>query len=365
MLTQRQYAFTLIAMNNTLNNDQQQHLTVRAKYQNNFARHILGVTLHLQSAIMQALTTQHGHSQLRINFEAYISLAAAQGARLSDIARTLGISRQAANQTANQIEAAGYLRRINDPADKRAKILITTPRAKKLIAQGIKEANKQHRLLVEITGEHAIQQSTKAVIALNKTLGLLATYSSVDENNLQLAAALPRLSNYISDRLQTLTMNKGHPKLKRNYGFVLTAIGPAGGRIQTMAAAQDVSKQAISVIATELEQLGYIERRPSPNDPRQLLLFFTSAGHKLIADSVASVGELEAELSELIGSATMKSLKSTMEKIYQHLHLEEDIFDNGSTSYLNKDINALAQEIKQQLGKSQVKALAKLLSEHY
>ena len=76
--------------------------TVQQQYRDNFARHILSVTLYQQAEIMGALSAKHQHSKLRINYEPYISIAGKSGARLSDIADILGISRQAANQTANQ-----------------------------------------------------------------------------------------------------------------------------------------------------------------------------------------------------------------------------------------------------------------------
>ena len=113
---------------------------VRRLYRDNIARHILGVSLYAQSHIMNALKQEHGHDQLRSNFQPYIAIAATRGARLSDIAGILGISRQAANQVAKQVEKAGYLERTADPSDGRARLLATTPRARALLSQGEAEA---------------------------------------------------------------------------------------------------------------------------------------------------------------------------------------------------------------------------------
>ena len=48
-----------------------------------------------------------------------------------------------------------------------------------------------------------------------------------------------------------------------------------------MAAIQDVSKQAISAIATELEVLGYLRREADPEDARQTgaAILPIAAGH--------------------------------------------------------------------------------------
>lgn len=330
-------------------------LEVQDKYRNNFARHILSVSLHLQAEIMNTLTLKHGHSQLRITFEPYLSSAAERGARLSDIAEMLGISRQAANQTANQIEAAGYLQRAADPSDGRAKLLVSTPRAKNMIRQGSAEALKIQQRFAGIVGEKALARVNSSLIELSRSLGLLFPYDN--EEHLVLAVTLPRLSDYISNRLQALTMDKDHPQLKRSFGAVLTAIGPRGGRIQQMANTRDVSKQAISAIARELEEIGYIRRDPDPEDARQIVLHFTDAGKKLIADSVASVDELAEEFAEIIGPPALERVMDAMARIYRSLHLEEDVFGHPASD----DLNILARRINRQLGEEGAKALARLL----
>jgi DNA-binding MarR family transcriptional regulator len=330
-------------------------LDAQQMYRKNFARHILSVTLYMQSEVMNALTLKHGHSELRINYEPYISAAAKRGVRLSDIARMLGISRQAANQKANQIEAAGYLQRAADPSDGRAKLLVTTPRAKAMIRQGGVEAMKVQSQLADIVGEKELANVNASVIELCQSLSLLFPHE--EENSLILPGIMPRLSDYITNRLLALNAAKGHPQLKRGFGTVLTSIGPRGGRIQQMANRHDVSKQAISAIASELEDLGYIRRDPDPEDTRQVVLQFTGSGKKLIANSVASVDQLAAEFSVIIGEPALAQTVEAMARIYRSLQLEEDIFGHAD----NNDIHTMARQITRQLGEEGAKALARLL----
>ena len=154
-----------------------------------------------------------------------------------------------------------------------------------------------------------------------------------------------------------LTRDKGHPGLKLCFGQVLTLIGPSGGRIGQMAAIHDVSKQAISAIATELEELGYLQRDVDPRDARQLVLTFTARGEKLIADSVISVTELETEFAAIISKAALKRLSTTLHDLYRGLGLEQEIFEKNSAA----DIGLLAHQLQQQLGKQDSQALARLL----
>ena len=172
-----------------------------------------------------------------------------------------------------------------------------------------------------------------------------------------MGALLPRLSDYIMRRLMELNHAKGHPRLKLSFAQVLTLIGPQGGRIQQMAAVHDVSKQAISAIATELEALDYLVRQADPLDARQIVLQFTDRGQALIADSVASVDQLQQEFTAIIGSAALKRMTATLCELYRALQLERDIFDSASTV----DIKLLARQLQQQLGSDDSRTLATLL----
>jgi DNA-binding MarR family transcriptional regulator len=331
------------------------------RYRDNFARHLLGVTLYLQSDIMDSLTRECGHRDLRINFEPYITIIGSDGARLSDIADCLGISRQAANQTANQIEAAGYIKRQADPQDGRAKLLMATRRGVALRRDGTREAARLQQQMEDIVCADAIKNSIDALAILSDRLGLLLPSSgdTAGAYEARLAGLLPRLRNYINLRLMHLTAARGHPALKQSFGQVLTAIGPAGGRIQQMAQTQGVSKQAISAVVTELEDLGYIRRVPDQADARQVLVRFTGKGHRLIADSVASVDEIDKEFEELIGRKALDALYDCMRMLYRALHLEEDIFDNTAPV----DIRVLAKQLTHQLGEEGASALGRLLLE--
>ncbi len=330
-------------------------LETQLAYRNNFARQVLSLTLYIQAEVMNALTLKHGHTQLRLNFEPYITLAGDSGTRLSDIADILGITRQAVNQTANQLEAAGYLLRTPDRSDGRAKLLTRTPRAKAMVAKGALEAERIQSRFSRLVSEAKLAKATQTLTQLNQELGLLLPPEG--QSRPVLASALPRLSDYITSRLQALTMAKGHPALKRSFGSVLMSIGPHGGRIQQMANARDVSKQAISSIALELEELDYIERQQDPEDARQITLLFTARGRQLIDDSIRSTTELYQEFAALVGTADLDTATDVVDNIYRSLQLDEDVFGIAD----NQDIAKIARQLKQQLGEKDVHALARLI----
>ena len=332
---------------------------LQLRYHDNFARHLMGVSLYLQSEIMRRLTQDSGHHQLRINFEPYITIIGERGVRLSDIAKRLQISRQAANQAVNMIEAAGYIRRQPDPGDGRAKLLVTTQRGNTLRRDGAREASQLQQKMRDIIGTRALRQSIKVMSGLCKALNILLPVAGQDavSGEAALAGLLPRLSDYTSRRLMQLTIDKGHPGLKLSFGQVLTAIGPAGGRIQKIADHHQVTKQAISAVAMELEDLGYIQRDPDPTDARQVLLRFTDDGRGLIADSVDSVDQLRREFAAVVGSNPIKGLTESLKKLYDTLHLEQELLDQKG----QLEVQNLANQLRTQLGNRDVRALATLL----
>ena len=332
---------------------------VQLRYRDNFARHLMGVSLYLQSETMRTLSQECGHHGLRLNFEPYITLIGEKGARLSELAEQLKISRQAANQTANMIEAAGYITRQPDPVDGRAKLLVPTQRGQILRNDGAREAARLQRQMQAIVGSSALDQAVDTLSTLNERLGIaLPPQGNTGyAREAALGGLLPRLSDYVSQRLMTLTAAKGHPDLKLSFAQVLTAIGPGGGRIQQMAELHGVTKQAISAIAVELEDLGYIHRIQDTSDARQVLLYFTGSGRRLIADSVASVDTLKEEFEKLAGKRAMANLATALKTLYSGLHLEQDVF--GNTRPL--DIRALASQLRSQLGEQRSRALAQIL----
>jgi DNA-binding MarR family transcriptional regulator len=149
--------------------------------------------------------------------------------------------------------------------------------------------------------------------------------------------------------------------LKMSFGQVLSLIGLQGGTVGQMARLQQVSKQAISAVAAELEQLRYIERHADPADARQQVLQLTAPGMRLLADSVQSVADLEQELDGLLGAAALSNLQHSMRRLYEGLQLEEEIFGAAETD-ASADLELLAAQLVKQLGPENAASLASMLS---
>lgn len=333
--------------------------TVLSRYQDNFPRHLIGVTRYLETRIMERLGEEFGHRGLRLSFEPYISLTAGGGARLSSIADSLGVSRQAANSVVDELENLAYVARQPDPDDGRAKRLVLTARGALLRRDGLAVAADLQRECEAIIGSKRLAASCRTVHSLLKQLPETPAASlaalRLAPANARLPALLPRLSDFLNRSLMTLTTARGHPGLKLSYGQVLTQIGPEGGRMQAMAALHKVSKQAIGAVVTELQALGYIERRADPDDARQVLLHFTADGLRLITDSVAAIDGVEDQLSALAGGDALAQLQAALRDLYCALQPEPGFAPTG--------ISTLARELIASLGAEQARQLGTLLTQ--
>ena len=122
-MTSRQSGFTILAHDRIIKRKAPRRIQLSERYRHNFSRHLLGVARYLQASMMDTLQEECGHANLRLGFAPYITLIGEGEKRLTDLAEILGVSRQACNQTAKQVEAAGYIERRAHPTDRRARRL--------------------------------------------------------------------------------------------------------------------------------------------------------------------------------------------------------------------------------------------------
>ena len=328
------------------------------RYRDNFALHLLGVRNYMESEVISRFARKGSHKHLRLGFSSYIALIGQRGMRLTELAKILGISRQACNKTVNLMVDIGYIKRIDDPNDARAKLMVLTARGKKLREDGLEALADLDDQFVELAGHAPIVDANKSLRAIHAKLSLgIEKESGIPIHKNTIGLFLPSLSDYAVQRTFALTQAKGHRELKVSFAKVLAMIGPTGGVIQQIARNLGVSRQATTATAIELETLGYLQRVNEPNTTRQLAMQFTALGWDLIADSVASIDELELQLSTILGNARMTRFKKTFRSLYRALELEDNVVNHLAAH----DINLLAYQIQQQLGSEGSLELAQLL----
>jgi DNA-binding MarR family transcriptional regulator len=85
------------------------------------------------------------------------------GSRLTDLAERSGLTKQAVGEAATELERLGYLERVPDPRDRRAKIITLTPRGLEAVATGRRVFAEIERELAQQFGEELLAGLREAV----------------------------------------------------------------------------------------------------------------------------------------------------------------------------------------------------------
>ena len=88
-----------------------------------------------------------------------------------------------------------------------------------------------------------------------------------------------------------------------------------GTRLTTIAARSNITPQAVGELVDDLERLGYVVRRPDPDDRRAKRVVLTDRGRGCVAAALNTIAALEAELEALLGSASVAALHDSLDRI--------------------------------------------------
>lgn len=89
-------------------------------------------------------------------------------------------------------------------------------------------------------------------------------------------------------------------------------IGPDGTRLTTLAARAQVTKQTAGHLVNELEQSGYVERAPDPDDGRARRVRLTAAAVPLVEAADAAVADELEKWRAHLGGARMQQLEEAL-----------------------------------------------------
>lgn len=135
-----------------------------------------------------------------------------------------------------------------------------------------------------------------------------------------LGLAYMRLGHWIVE-----AVNAAGFRQRRAHSAVMAHIDVEGGtRLTTIAARANITPQAVGELVDDLEQLGYVVRRPDPNDRRAKRIVLTERGLACVATALEVIVGLEAELAELLGADGLAELHASLGKIIEPSGAPED-----------------------------------------
>lgn len=121
------------------------------------------------------------------------------------------------------------------------------------------------------------------------------------------------------EALRRVAAKPGRPRLRRSHTSLFPHIDLEGTRVTDLADRLGITKQAVSQLVADLEDLGVLERVVDPADARARLVRFTARGQRGLLDGIATLRDLEAECAQAIGARRMDELRRALVALNDHL----------------------------------------------
>jgi DNA-binding MarR family transcriptional regulator len=103
--------------------------------------------------------------------------------------------------------------------------------------------------------------------------------------------------------------------IRPSHGCVFGNIDSNGTRLTDLADRAHMTKQSVGEVATELEQRGYLERVPDPNDGRAKIIRLTERGRAAQSLGREIIDDIEQEWAERFGAERVGALREALEMI--------------------------------------------------
>ena len=124
---------------------------------NNVGQALLDVAKDFQKSALEKYS-RAGHRQLQSAHQAVLTYLSLDGTRLTELAERASMTKQAMGQLVDEVERLGYVERIPDPSDGRAKIVRFTRKGRMLIKAGTEIGDEIQQKYASLIGEKKMQR---------------------------------------------------------------------------------------------------------------------------------------------------------------------------------------------------------------
>ena len=132
--------------------------------------------------------------------------------------------------------------------------------------------------------------------------------------DLNTVAMLGRAYSLLGFQIVDGVVGAGFPQ-KPSHSAVFAQIKTEGSRLTDLARGANITPQAMGELVDELEELGYVERRPDPTDRRAKLIVLTDRGTACIAAGISTINGIEQRITQTLGERGHRQLRSLLDKL--------------------------------------------------
>ncbi|MDR2988521.1 MAG: MarR family transcriptional regulator [Nocardiopsaceae bacterium] len=147
----------------------------------------------------------------------------------------------------------------------------------------------------------------------------MPTSRDLPSERLAIGQLLVRLLRQFRDELSAPAAQRGYTDLRQPHLHIFGNVGIDGVRLTELAERAQLSLATTSELVTELQDMGYLERRQDPADGRAKLIFPTRRGGQALDDAADRVAEIEQHWRDLAGSSTFDTMCQTMQYLLDAL----------------------------------------------
>jgi len=106
----------------------------------------------------------------------------------------------------------------------------------------------------------------------------------------------------------------GYPQ-RPKHSAVFAQISPDGSRLTVLARKANMTPQAMGELVDELVDMGYLVRRPDPDDGRAKLIVLTQRGRDAVAAGLETITGIEEQVTKILGERGHRELRRLLSKL--------------------------------------------------
>jgi DNA-binding MarR family transcriptional regulator len=147
----------------------------------------------------------------------------------------------------------------------------------------------------------------------------------MDPRDIDLPTLTSLAGNGIVRRLLADLAEQGYAGVRVSHGYVFQRLVDAEPTISELAESLGMTQQGASKQVRELEDLGFVERRPVPGDGRARSVRLTGRGRGVVEAGRRARAALEAEVVDRVGVRDVRAAREVLAAVLDLTGLGDDV----------------------------------------